>query len=92
MGQRYSDDWHRAHMYNPRDVVPESNMPAFPWLFEKELSGDDTGSKMAALRAVGVPYTDEDIAGAKAAVEGKKEIDALVAYLQQLGTLLQARR
>jgi cytochrome c oxidase cbb3-type subunit 2 len=92
VGQRYSDDWHRAHMYNPRDVVPESNMPAFPWLFEKELSGDDTGSKMAALRAVGVPYTDEDIAGAKAAVEGKKEIDALVAYLQQLGTLLQARR
>jgi cytochrome c oxidase cbb3-type subunit 2 len=92
VGQRYSDDWHRAHMYNPRDVVPESNMPAFPWLFDKELSGDDTGNKMAALRAVGVPYTDEDIAGAKAAVEGKKEIDALIAYLQQLGTLLQARR
>ena len=67
-------------------------MPAFPWLFEKELSGDTTGDKMAALRAVGVPYTDEDIAGAKAAVEGKKEIDALIAYLQQLGTLLQARR
>ncbi len=92
VGQRYSDDWHRAHMYNPRDVVPESNMPAFPWLFEKELSGDLTGKKMASLRAVGVPYTDEDIAGAKAAVEGKKEIDALVAYLQQLGTLLQSRR
>lgn len=92
VGKRYSDDWHRAHMYNPRDVVPESNMPAFPWLFDKELSGDNTGKKMAALRAVGVPYTDEDIAGAKAAVEGKKEIDALVAYLQQLGTLLQARR
>lgn len=92
VGQRYSDDWHRAHMYNPRDVVPESNMPAFPWLFDKELSGDKTGAKMAALRAVGVPYTDEDIAGAKAAVEGRKEIDALVAYLQQLGTLLQARR
>ena len=92
VGQRYSDDWHRAHMYNPRDVVPESNMPAFPWLFEKELSGDLTGKKMASLRAVGVPYTDEDIAGAKAAVEGRKEIDALVAYLQQLGTLLQSRR
>ena len=92
VGQRYSDDWHRAHMYNPRDVVPESNMPAFPWLFDKELSGDLTGKKMASLRAVGVPYTDEDIAGAKAAVEGKKEIDALVAYLQQLGTLLQSRR
>ena len=92
VGKRYSDDWHRAHMYNPRDVVPESNMPAFPWLFDKELSGDLTGKKMASLRAVGVPYTDEDIAGAKAAVEGKKEIDALVAYLQQLGTLLQSRR
>ena len=92
VGGRYSDDWHRAHMYNPRDVVPESNMPAFPWLFEKELSGELTGKKMASLRAVGVPYTDDDIAGAKAAVEGKKEIDALVAYLQQLGTLLQARR
>jgi cytochrome c oxidase cbb3-type subunit II len=92
VGKRYSDDWHRAHMYNPRDVVPESNMPAFPWLFDKELSGELTGKKMASLRAVGVPYTDEDIAGAKAAVEGRKEIDALVAYLQQLGTLLQSRR
>jgi cytochrome c oxidase cbb3-type subunit 2 len=79
-------------MYNPRDVVPESNMPAFPWLFEKELSGEKTGAKMSALRTVGVPYTDEDISGAKAAVEGRKEIDALVAYLQQLGTLLQTRR
>ena len=92
VGKRYSDDWHRAHMYNPRDVVPESNMPAFPWLFDKTLSGDLTGKKMASLRMVGVPYTDDDIAGAKAAVEGKKEIDALVAYLQQLGTLLQSRR
>jgi cytochrome c oxidase cbb3-type subunit II len=92
VGKRYSDDWHRAHMYNPRDVVPESNMPAFPWLFDKELNGELTGKKMASLRAVGVPYTDEDIAGAKAAVEGKKEIDAMVAYLQQLGTLLQSRR
>ncbi|TGD74560.1 cytochrome-c oxidase, cbb3-type subunit II [Mangrovimicrobium sediminis] len=92
VGQRYSDEWHRAHLYNPRDVVPESNMPAFPWLFEKELSGEMTGKKMTALRAVGVPYTDDDIAGAQAAVEGKKEIDALVAYLQQLGTLLQTRR
>ncbi|MEP4146362.1 MAG: cytochrome-c oxidase, cbb3-type subunit II [Halioglobus sp.] len=92
VGKRYSDDWHRAHMYNPRDVVPESNMPAFPWLFDKELTGELTGKKMSSLRAVGVPYTDEDIAGAKAAVEGKKEIDAMVAYLQQLGTLLQSRR
>ena len=92
VGKRYSDDWHRAHLFNPRDVVPESNMPSFPWLFENELSGKLTGKKMSSLRTVGVPYTDEDIAGAAAAVQGKKEIDALVAYLQQLGTLLQTRR
>ena len=92
VGQRYSDDWHRAHLYNPRDVVPESNMPSFPWLFNNELSGKYTAGKMKALRTVGVPYTDDDIAGAAAAVQGKKEIDALVAYLQQLGTLIQTRR
>ena len=92
VGQRYSDDWHRAHLYNPRDVVPESNMPAFKWLFEDEIDSARTPKKMAALRTVGVPYSDEDIAGASAAVEGKKEIDALVAYLQQLGTLLKSRR
>jgi cytochrome c oxidase cbb3-type subunit 2 len=92
VGQRYSDDWHRAHLYNPRDVVPESNMPGFPWLFNNELTGKNTGRKMETLRTLGVPYTDEDIAGAAAAVAGKKEIDALVAYLQQLGTLIQTRR
>jgi cytochrome c oxidase cbb3-type subunit 2 len=92
VGQRYSDDWHRAHLYNPRDVVPESNMPGYPWLFERTLDGEDTGKKMSVLRTLGVPYTDEDIAGAQAAVAGKKEIDALVAYLQQLGTLIQTRR
>ena len=92
VGGRYSDDWHRAHMYNPRDVVPESNMPAFPWLFANELTGENTPKKMATLRTLGVPYTDEDIAGATAAVEGKKEIEALIAYLQQLGTLIQTRR
>ncbi len=92
VGQRYSDDWHRAHLYNPRDVVPESNMPSFPWLFNNELTGKYTARKMQALRTVGVPYTDADIAGAAAAVSGKKEIDALVAYLQQLGTLIQTRR
>ncbi|AQA18452.1 cytochrome-c oxidase, cbb3-type subunit II [Halioglobus japonicus] len=92
VGGRYSDDWHRAHLYNPRDVVPESNMPAFPWLFEKTLSGEHTAQKMTSLRTVGVPYTDDDIADAAAAVAGKKEIDALVAYLQQLGLLLQSRR
>ena len=92
VGQRYSDDWHRAHLWNPRDVVPESNMPAFPWLFENDINAQVTGRKLASLRKVGVPYTDDDIAGAEAAVAGKKEIDALVAYLQQLGTLLQTRR
>ena len=92
VGQRYRDDWHRAHLWNPRDVVPESNMPAFPWLFENDINAQVTGRKLASLRKVGVPYTDDDIAGAEAAVAGKKEIDALVAYLQQLGTLLQTRR
>ena len=92
VGKRYSDDWHRAHLYNPRDVVPESNMPSSPWLFDAQIDDQTTGKKMAALRAVGVPYTDDDIAGASTAVQDKKEIDAVVAYLQQLGTLLQSRR
>ncbi len=92
VGQRYSDAWQKAHLYNPRNVVPESNMPAFPWLFDNMLTGEDTAAKMRALRSVGVPYTDEDIAGAAAAVKGKPEIDALVAYLQQLGTLVQQKR
>ena len=92
VGQRYSDAWHRAHLINPRDVVPESNMPGFPWLAEDEIDASKTGKKMSALRKVGVPYTDEDIAGAASVVEGQKEIDALIAYLQQLGTLVQARR
>lgn len=92
VGNRYSDDWHRAHLYNPRDVVPQSNMPAYPWLFDDEIDGGRTAQKMLALRKVGVPYTDDDIGGAASAVAGKKEIDALLAYLQQLGTLLQSRR
>lgn len=92
VGGRYSDDWHKAHLYNPRNVVPESNMPAFPWLFDNELDGKHTAAKMKALRKVGVPYTDEDIEGAKEAVEGVTEIDALVAYLQKLGVLLQQKR
>ena len=92
VGQRYSDGWHRVHLNNPRDVVPESNMPAFPWLFENTLDGEITGKKMRALRAVGVPYTDTDIEGAKAAVQGNTEMDALVIYLQQLGTLIQQKR
>jgi cytochrome c oxidase cbb3-type subunit 2 len=92
VGSRYSDDWHRAHLFNPRDVVPESNMPAFPWLFDDEIDSTRTGKKMSALRSVGVPYTDQDIEQAAAAVEGKKEIEAMVAYLQQLGTLIRSKR
>ena len=90
VGGRYSDDWHRVHLLNPRDVVPESNMPRFPWLADGRLDGAMTARKMAALRKVGVPYTDADIAGAAAAVDGKSELDALVAYLQGLGTNLKA--
>lgn len=92
VGQRYSNEWQKAHLYNPRNVVPKSNMPAFPWLFDNVLTGELTGAKMAALRSVGVPYTDADIEGAQAAVEGTAEIDALVAYLQQLGTLVTQKR
>ncbi len=92
VGARYSDKWHKAHLYNPRNVVPNSNMPAFPWLFDAKLDGKYTAKKMEALRLVGVPYTDEDIAGAKASVEGVSEVDALVDYLQQLGTLKKYKR
>lgn len=95
VGGRYSDDWQYAHLYNPRDLVPESNMPAYPWLFDSKLTGENTAAKMAALNiAVGVTcpkcnlYTEEDMKGAKAAVEGKTEADALVHYLQGLGTAL----
>ena len=92
VGGRYSDDWHRAHLYNPRNLVPESKMPAYPWLVENTLDGKYTAKKLSAMRTLGVPYTDEDIAGARAAVEGKTEMDALVAYLQVLGTSLQNKR
>ncbi|MAS23802.1 MAG: cytochrome-c oxidase, cbb3-type subunit II [Oceanospirillaceae bacterium] len=91
VGGRYSDEWHRAHLYNPRDVVPESIMPSYPWLFEDKVDGRLTPKKMEALRIVGVPYTDEDIEGAKDAVDGKPEIEALVAYLQHLGTVITKR-
>lgn len=87
VGGRYSDDWHRAHLYNPRDVVPESKMPSYPWLFENKLTGADTAKKLEAQRAVGVPFTDEQIANAQKEVQGKYEIDALVAYLQALGKM-----
>ena len=92
VGGRYSDEWHRAHLYNPRDVVPESIMPSYPWLFENTVDGRDTPKKMKALRMVGVPYTDADIEGAKAAVDGVREIEALVAYLQQLGTVMKDKQ
>ncbi len=92
VGQRYSDDWHGVHLIDPRSVVPESNMPGFPWMAENVLTGGDTPAKMRALRSVGVPYTDDDIAGATEAVAGSTEIEALIAYLQQLGTHLTARR
>lgn len=91
VGGRYSDEWHRAHMYNPRDVVPESKMPSYPWLFENKVDGRYTPKKMEALRKVGVPYTNDDIETAKEKADGVPEIEALVAYLQQLGTIITKR-
>ena len=85
VGGRYSDDWHRVHLANPRDVVPESNMPSFPWLAKNELDGATVQSHMRALKRLGDPYSDADLADAPAAVEGKTEMDAVVAYLQGLG-------
>jgi cytochrome c oxidase cbb3-type subunit 2 len=85
VGGRYSDDWQRVHLINPRDVVPESNMPGFPWLETATVDGDLVTDKLKALRRLGDPYSDADIAGARAAVAGKTELDALVAYLQGLG-------
>lgn len=92
VGQRYSDDWHKAHLLNPRNVVPESNMPAYPWLFENDIDPKKVITNMKGLRKVGVPYTDESLANAPKQLQGKKEIDALVAYLQQLGTSLKYTR
>ena len=89
VGERFSDEWHRVHLMNPRNVVPESNMPGYPWLAENTLDGEDIVKKMEVNRMLGMPYTDEDIAGAEAAVKGKKEMEALIAYLQQLGTHLK---
>ena len=89
VGGRYSDEWHRIHLNNPRDVVPESNMPGYTWLADAPANAADIEAKMRALRLVGVPYTDEDIAKSQAEVRGKTELDALVAYLQVLGTALK---
>ena len=85
VGGRYSDDWHRVHLKNPRDVVPESNMPRFPWLAENKVDCQRITADMRALSKVGVPYTQAEIDGAAAAVQDKTELDALVAYLQGLG-------
>lgn len=86
VGGRYSDAWHEVHLLNPRDVVPQSNMPGFPWLATNLLTGEYTAAKLSIFKNnFGVPYTDEDVAGAKEAVEGKTEMQALIAYLQSLG-------
>ncbi len=85
VGGRYTDEWHLAHLMNPRDLVPESNMPGYPWLANKEVDGAEVAMKMGRLRMLGDPYTDDQIAGAVAAVSGKTEMDALIAYLQGLG-------
>ena len=92
VGVLYSDAWHRAHLYDPRAVVPESNMPGFTWLFDTPVESAVLPAKLRALRSVGVPYTDEAIATATQGLEDTSEADALIAYLQQLGTLIEDRR
>ncbi|MEI7613400.1 MAG: cytochrome-c oxidase, cbb3-type subunit II [Betaproteobacteria bacterium] len=92
VGGRYSDEWHRAHLINPRDVVPESNMPAFGWLAKNPADAAGVPAKMRALRKVGVPYTDAEIDGASKEVEGKTELDVLIAYLQGMGLELKGAK
>ncbi|MBX9902824.1 MAG: cytochrome-c oxidase, cbb3-type subunit II [Burkholderiales bacterium] len=89
VGGRYSDDWHRVHLINPRDLVPESNMPAYKWLADTPVDAAVLPAKLRALRMLGVPYTEEDIAKSAESVKGKTEMDALIAYLQNLGTVLR---
>jgi cytochrome c oxidase cbb3-type subunit 2 len=89
VGGRYSDEWHRLHLLNPRDLVPESNMPAYPWLAKARANAEDIEAKMKALKTLGVPYTDAEIASARKELDGKTEMDALVAYLQGLGTAVK---
>jgi len=91
VGGRYSDEWHQTHLNNPRDVVPESNMPGYPWLATTKLDPQDVVPKMHALKRLGVPYTEEEIKEAPATLAGKTEQDALIAYLQGLGILIKAR-
>lgn len=92
VGGRYSDEWHRVHLVNPRDVVPESIMPGYPWLETAELDGETIAKHMATLKKLGTPYSDEQIAAAPEAVAGKTEMDAMIAYLQGLGTAVKTRR
>jgi len=92
VGGRYSDDWHRAHLNNPRDLVPESNMPAYPWLSTTKLNPQDIVPKLTALKRLGDPYTDEEIKAAPEQLAGKTEQDALIAYLQGMGIQIKARR
>lgn len=89
VGGRYSDEWHRLHLMNPRDLVPESNMPAYSWLATTPANAQDIEAKMRALRRLGVPYTDAEIGKAREELTGKTEMDALIAYLQGLGTALK---
>jgi cytochrome c oxidase cbb3-type subunit 2 len=89
VGARYSDEWHRVHFNNPRDVVPESNMPAYPWFARTSVEGEDVQRRMKALKSIGVPYSDEEIAKAPEALKGKTELDAVIAYLQGLGVELR---
>ena len=89
VGGKYSDEWHRIHLNNPRDLVPESNMPAYPWLEKGLVDAGSIATRMRALRTVGVPYTDEEIAKAADEVAGKTDMDATVAYLQSLGLALK---
>jgi len=91
VGGRYSDDWHRIHLLNPRDVVPESNMPGYPWLMEGALDAGQIAARMRALQVLGDPYTDEQIAGVETAISGKTEMDAMIAYLQGLGHARRGR-
>jgi cytochrome c oxidase cbb3-type subunit 2 len=91
VGRRYSDEWHRIHLMKPQDLVPDSNMPAYPWLAERMVDGELVARKMRALQRLGDPYSDEQIAGAAASLEGVSEMDALIAYLQNLGTVRSAR-
>jgi cytochrome c oxidase cbb3-type subunit 2 len=91
VGGRYSDDWHLIHLINPRDVVPESNMPGYPWLLEAMVDGELVQQKLSALQTLGDPYTDEEVAGAADAVAGKTEMEALIAYLQGLGLTRSGR-